>query len=89
MDPIITVKENCRKCYACVRNCPVKAIRVDQHYSAVIGDRCIGCGNCVKICSQKAKVISDHVGECRQLLEADNTTDRHSRLFASGIFQRP
>ena len=71
MDPIITVKENCRKCYACVRNCPVKAIRVDQNYAEVISDRCIGCGNCVKICSQKAKVIADHIGECRKLLEGE------------------
>jgi transcriptional regulator with PAS, ATPase and Fis domain/iron only hydrogenase large subunit-like protein len=72
MEPIITVKENCRKCYACVRNCPVKAIRVDQNYAEVISDRCIGCGNCVKICSQKAKVIADHIGECRKLLEGEN-----------------
>jgi len=72
MGPIITVKENCRKCYACVRNCPVKAIRVHRNYAEVIGNRCIGCGNCVKNCSQKAKVIADHVGECRRLLSAEN-----------------
>lgn len=72
MGPIITVKENCRKCYACVRNCPVKAIRVHRNHAEVIDQRCIGCGNCIKICSQKAKVIADHVGECRRLLAADN-----------------
>jgi len=71
MGPIITIKENCCKCYACVRNCPVKAIRVSKDYAEVISNRCIGCGNCVKICSQKAKVITDHVGECRRLLEAE------------------
>jgi transcriptional regulator with PAS, ATPase and Fis domain/iron only hydrogenase large subunit-like protein len=71
MGPIITVKENCRKCYACIRNCPVKAIRVHRNYAEVISDRCIGCGKCVKSCSQKAKVIADHVGECRQLLAGD------------------
>jgi transcriptional regulator with PAS, ATPase and Fis domain/NAD-dependent dihydropyrimidine dehydrogenase PreA subunit len=72
MGPIITVKENCRKCYACVRTCPVKAIRVDQNYAEVINDRCVGCGNCVKICSQKAKVIADHIGECKKLLTGEN-----------------
>jgi transcriptional regulator with PAS, ATPase and Fis domain/NAD-dependent dihydropyrimidine dehydrogenase PreA subunit len=72
MGPIITVKENCRKCYACVRNCPVKAIRVHRNYAEVINERCIGCGNCIKNCSQKAKVIADHVGECKRLLDADN-----------------
>ncbi len=71
MGPIITVKENCRKCYACVRNCPVKAIRVHRNYAEVISNRCIGCGNCVKSCSQKAKVIADHVGQCKRLLAAD------------------
>ncbi|MDH3454882.1 MAG: AAA family ATPase, partial [Desulfuromonadales bacterium] len=71
MSQIITVKENCRKCYACVRNCPVKAIRVHRNYAEVIDDRCIGCGKCIKSCSQKAKVIADHVGACRQLLAAE------------------
>ena len=71
MGPIITVKENCRKCYACVRNCPVKAIRVHRNYAEVISSRCIGCGNCVKSCSQKAKVIADHVGQCKRLLAAE------------------
>ena len=72
MGPIITVKENCRKCYACVRNCPVKAIRVHRNYAEVISERCIGCGKCIKSCSQKAKVIADHVGECRRFLGAEN-----------------
>jgi transcriptional regulator with PAS, ATPase and Fis domain/iron only hydrogenase large subunit-like protein len=71
MGQIITVKENCRKCYACVRNCPVKAIRVQRNYAEVIDDRCIGCGKCIKSCSQKAKAIADHVGECQRLLAAD------------------
>ena len=72
MGPVITVKENCRKCYACVRNCPVNAIRVHRNYAETISDRCIGCGNCVESCSQKAKVIADHIGECKQLLATDN-----------------
>ncbi|MDT8444009.1 MAG: sigma 54-interacting transcriptional regulator [Desulfuromonadales bacterium] len=71
MGQIITVKENCRKCYACVRNCPVKAISVHRDYAEVIDNRCIGCGKCIKSCSQKAKVIADHVGECRNLLAGD------------------
>ena len=71
MGQILTIKENCRKCYACVRNCPVKAIRVHRNHAEVIDDRCIGCGKCIKSCSQKAKVIADHVGACRHLLAAD------------------
>jgi len=40
--PITTIRENCRKCYACVRNCPVKAIRVCRDHAEVIAERCIG-----------------------------------------------
>ncbi|BCA79212.1 sigma 54-interacting transcriptional regulator [Desulfuromonas sp. AOP6] len=68
MGPIITVKERCRKCYACVRNCPVKAIKVKQEYAEVIHDRCIGCGKCIKVCSQQAKIISDCMEETQRLL---------------------
>ncbi len=68
-DPIITVRENCRKCYACVRNCPVKAIRVRQDHAEIIDERCIGCGKCVQVCSQKAKVMTDGIGQCRRLLD--------------------
>ncbi|MDH3998251.1 MAG: sigma 54-interacting transcriptional regulator [Desulfuromonadales bacterium] len=71
MGPIVTVRENCRKCYACVRNCPVKAIGVRKNYTEVISERCIGCGKCVRICSQNAKVTSDHIEECRKLLKAE------------------
>jgi len=67
--PITTIRENCRKCYACIRNCPVKAIRVRRDYAEVIDERCVGCGKCVQGCSQKAKVMTDGIGQCRQLLE--------------------
>jgi iron only hydrogenase large subunit-like protein len=68
MGPIDTVKERCRKCYSCVRNCPVKAIKVHQDHAAVIHDRCIGCGKCIKVCSQQAKVIADCIEETERLL---------------------
>lgn len=74
MGPIKTVKERCRKCYACVRNCPVKAIKVKKHYAEVIHTRCIGCGKCIAVCTQKAKVIEDSSEETRQLLAAPQKT---------------
>ncbi|NTW32451.1 MAG: 4Fe-4S binding protein, partial [Bacteroidetes bacterium] len=51
-----TIEERCKTCYTCVRECPAKAIKIQNGQAMVIEKRCIGCGNCVKVCSQGAKV---------------------------------
>lgn len=56
---IITVKEKCQTCYSCVRNCPVKAIKVEDGQAIIVDERCISCGNCVRVCAQNAKKIDD------------------------------
>ncbi|HEX8960212.1 MAG TPA: sigma 54-interacting transcriptional regulator [Geobacteraceae bacterium] len=68
MGPIITLTEKCRKCYSCVRSCPVKAIKVEKHHTEIIFDRCIGCGNCLNNCPQKAKIVTDKVAVTEGLL---------------------
>ncbi len=68
---VFTVKDRCRVCYTCVRECPVKAIRILNGQAEVIDQRCIGCGNCVKVCSQNAKVFLDNTGEVFSLLSSD------------------
>ena len=61
--PITTIRSRCRKCYACIRNCPTKAIGIFQDSAEVIHHRCIGCGKCIQACSQKAKAIADAIKE--------------------------
>ena len=67
---ITTVKERCRMCYTCVRECPVKAIRITDGQAQVVGDRCIACGNCARICSQHAKLLRSTIDEVRTLLRS-------------------
>lgn len=52
---IISNDSNCKYCYKCLRNCPVKAISFNGENSFVIEEECILCGTCVGICPQNAK----------------------------------
>lgn len=67
---VYTIKELCRTCYTCVRECPAKAIRIVGGQAEVIDERCIVCGNCTKVCSQGAKVFLDTTDRVFKLLEA-------------------
>jgi iron only hydrogenase large subunit-like protein len=67
---VFTIKDRCRVCYTCLRECPVKAIKIINGQAEVINDRCIGCGNCVKVCSQGAKVSLRSVNEVYKLLRS-------------------
>jgi iron only hydrogenase large subunit-like protein/nitrogen-specific signal transduction histidine kinase len=69
---VYTIKELCRTCYTCVRECPAKAIRIVGGQAEVIDERCIACGNCTKVCSQGAKVFL-------------NTTDRVIKLLENNL----
>jgi signal transduction histidine kinase/Fe-S-cluster-containing hydrogenase component 2 len=65
---VTTIKERCRVCYTCVRECPAKAIRIATGQAEVMPERCIGCGNCVRVCSQHAKQVLGACDVVRQLL---------------------
>ncbi len=67
---VFTVKDRCRVCYTCVRECPVRAIRIVNGQAEVISSRCIGCGNCTRVCSQKAKVFLDCTQDVQLMLES-------------------
>ena len=73
---VYTIKELCRTCYTCVRECPARAIRIVGGQAEVITERCIACGNCTKVCSQGAKVFTNTVDVVKKLL------DKHDRVAA-------
>ena len=70
LNPIYTEKRECQDCYKCVRNCPVKAIKVEGGYASVIPELCIICGHCVEVCPNGAKRVRDDLPLARQLLGA-------------------
>jgi iron only hydrogenase large subunit-like protein len=71
---VYTVKDRCRMCFTCVRECPAKAIRIMNGQAEVIRERCIGCGNCVKVCNQGAKVFINTNNVVRELLNNSEMT---------------
>ncbi len=67
--PVYTEETSCRDCYKCVRECPVKAIKVKDGIAKVIKDRCIFCGHCVSVCPNNAKKIRSDVDRARMILK--------------------
>ncbi len=67
---IQTNPARCRDCYACVRACPVKAVRVQEAQAQIVQELCIVCGTCVRACPQGAKQVRDDRPIVRAALRA-------------------
>ncbi len=61
-------KSNCKNCYKCIRNCPVKSIRFSDGQANIVGDECILCGQCFVVCPQNAKEIVSDVERVKGML---------------------
>ena len=61
---------NCKNCYKCIRNCPVKAIRVENQQAQIIEDQCILCEKCTSVCPQHAKVEHDDIPDIQKEIAA-------------------
>lgn len=68
--PIYTLKNECVDCYKCVRQCSMKAIRIENGHASVIPEKCIACGHCVLICPSEAKKIRNDINKARAVLTA-------------------
>lgn len=68
--PVYTLKNECHDCYRCVRECPVKAIKIQDGSASVISKKCIACGHCVKICPSNAKRVRTDLDKVKALITA-------------------
>lgn len=66
--PIYTEPENCQDCYKCIRECPVKAIRIENNKAYILEERCIYCGHCTQVCPTGAKKIRNGIPLAREIL---------------------
>lgn len=64
-------KTNCKNCYKCIRNCPVKSIKFSANQAHIVDDECILCGRCFVVCPQDAKKIADQTEIVKVLLSDD------------------
>ena len=68
LNAIYTRQRECQDCHKCIRECPVKAIRVEDGYARVVPDLCIMCGLCVLACPHSAKQVRDDLPDAKALL---------------------
>lgn len=77
LKPVYTEPESCQDCYKCIRECPVKAVRIENNKASIINERCVYCGHCTQICPTGAKKVRDG------LTRAQLTIDKHPKVYLS------
>lgn len=75
--PVISTEEiirfktaNCKNCFKCLRECPVKAIAFKNGQAEIMRDECLLCGHCLTVCPQNAKVARCDIGSVKELISS-------------------
>ena len=88
-NPVYTLVNECHDCYKCVRECHVKAIKIEDGHASVIPDKCIACGACVKACPAGAKRVRGDVDKIKKLLLSQKDVYVSLAPSWSGVFEIP
>lgn len=85
-NPVYTITNECHDCYKCVRQCPVKAIKIENGHASVLAEKCIACGNCVKACPSNAKRVRSDIDKVKTLFLAQKEVYVSLAPSWSGVF---
>ena len=86
MPKFLDFKEaQCKNCYKCLKECPVKAIKIENNQAKIIEDRCILCGKCTLICPQNAKKVHSEIDNVKELLKNNQVIASVAPSFISSF----
>lgn len=85
--PVYTLSNECHDCYRCVRECIVKAIKIENGHASVIPEKCIACGHCVKACPSNAKRVRVDIDRAKNLILAKKDVYVSLAPSWSGVFE--
>lgn len=86
-NPVYTLSNECHDCYRCVRECLVKAIKIENGHASVIPEKCIACGHCVKACPSNAKRVRVDIDKAKNLILAQKEVYVSLAPSWSGVFE--
>ena len=87
--PIYTITANCQDCYRCVRECPVKAIRISGGQAQIDEELCITCGICVRECPQNAKTVRNDLNQAKELVNSKRMVAASVAPSFAAVFPGP